>query len=247
MAKNIEINIMDSSGNYEVLYPKTTVDNLVSGVLPITKGGTNGTTGSSGLYNLVSGCGIRSANDLKTYSTTTYVPCYYGSNGYRTTIDNLMSGKLKSQVGSYKGTYTINNATSKTNDMAITINTTIGNPLMLYITYIQKECGLNLITRNSKQTSMGSSEDIMLDILNNTGSAFVCFNAGLTDYSTEGYHLGTNTTDNTTMGYTLVKFTVGSGSIKITVASYDAYGDFIEYYASFNCIQWTYRWLIIGY
>lgn len=46
MSKNVEINIANNSGGYEVLYPQTTVNNLVSGILPINQGG----TGASYLY-----------------------------------------------------------------------------------------------------------------------------------------------------------------------------------------------------
>lgn len=102
--RNIEMNCYNGS-SYDQLYPKTSYSNLtgtkpsysfseISGTLgtsqystiPINKGGTNGTTASAGLYNLISGLSTTSS-----LSSSYYFPLQYESSARRITVSNLLS------------------------------------------------------------------------------------------------------------------------------------------------------------
>lgn len=114
MSKNVEINISNGSG-YEVLYPKTLgslVDGVVSNAsvasdlsltLAISKGGTNGTTASSAMYNLINPLSNRTASQLNSYASSTYIPCYYSSTGYKFSLNNIINS-FKHDVISRRGT-----------------------------------------------------------------------------------------------------------------------------------------------
>lgn len=116
--KNIEININNGS-TYDTLYPKTDYNNIIntptipSVPISIANGGTNGTTGSAGIYNLTNPCSTRSASQLNSYASSTYIPCYYGSAGYKfslnsimTYVNNNVSAGVKLKYGSVNGTGT---------------------------------------------------------------------------------------------------------------------------------------------
>lgn len=120
MAKNIEINILDSSGSYETLYPTTDYNNLLnkptiptvpSLPLSIANGGTAGNSAANAVYNLLQGLSSRTASNVNSYASSTYLGCYYGSTGYKVPISNLMtyinnnvsvSGGLREKYGSVK-------------------------------------------------------------------------------------------------------------------------------------------------
>lgn len=124
MAKNIEINILNSSGSYETLYPTTDYNNLLnkptiptvpSLPLSIANGGTAGNSAANAVYNLLQGLSSRTASNVNSYASSTYLGCYYGSTGYKVPISNLMtyinnnvSSGAKVQNGSFYG----NNGTS---------------------------------------------------------------------------------------------------------------------------------------
>lgn len=100
MAKNIEINILNSSGSYETLYPTTDYNNLLnkptiptvpSLPLSIANGGTAGNSAANAVYNLLQGLSSRTASNVNSYASSTYLGCYYGSTGYKVPISNLMT------------------------------------------------------------------------------------------------------------------------------------------------------------
>lgn len=135
MATKIQMNILQSNGKYEVLYPETTADQiqgtltesqlpnisaskitgtlsssqvpspslsasdipslstdkLTSGTLPLARGGTNGTTAATALYNIVSGATARTAANLNSYASSTYIPCYYSTTGYKFALSDIMT------------------------------------------------------------------------------------------------------------------------------------------------------------
>ena len=59
MAKNIEMQYLNTSGNYEVIYPKVLMTN-VTGILPIANGG----TGLSSSPLLLTNLGSTSASSI---------------------------------------------------------------------------------------------------------------------------------------------------------------------------------------
>ena len=92
----------------------------VTGTLPITNGGTEGTSASTAVYNLLNSLSSRSSANVNSYANTTYLGCYYGSSGYKIPISNLLtyfqnnlsgSGAVFQTV-SYSGTGTGNTVDS---------------------------------------------------------------------------------------------------------------------------------------
>lgn len=123
MAKNIEINI-NTSGSYETLYPvtdynqllnKPTIPTVPSLPLSVANGGHASTTASGGVYNLVNPLSTRSASQLNSYASSTYIPCTYSTGGYKFPLNNILnyiqnnisSGGSKIVYGIYTGTGTI--------------------------------------------------------------------------------------------------------------------------------------------
>ena len=120
----VEKNIIMKQFNgtdYDILYPKTTADQI-SGVMPIASGGTNGSTAPSSMNNLVSGLSqiTRASNDLFPFKdvsgntggsvTLANLAIALGNNGVITS-SNLAAqasalGFAKIQTGSYVGTGT---------------------------------------------------------------------------------------------------------------------------------------------
>ena len=61
----------------------------VIGILPISNGGTGATTASSAMYNIVSPLTSRTKTNLETYASSTYIPCYYSTTGYKVSLESL--------------------------------------------------------------------------------------------------------------------------------------------------------------
>ena len=116
MAKNIEMNWFNGSG-YEVLYPYVNLSNSTgnldissrtTGTLPLNRGGTGGTSATTGLYNLISGSSI-----LTTLATGDLIPFQDVSSGNAKRIsvsdlinyidDNLNTGGIDIDSGHYIG------------------------------------------------------------------------------------------------------------------------------------------------
>ena len=116
MAKNIEMNYYNGS-EYEVLYPYVNLTNSTgnlnissrtTGTLPLNRGGTGGTSATSGLYNLISGSSI-----LTTLATGDLIPFQDVSSGNAKRIsvsdlinyidDNLNTGGIDIDSGHYIG------------------------------------------------------------------------------------------------------------------------------------------------
>lgn len=108
--------------DYDTLYPKTT-GAQITGAVPIASGGTNGTTASSGVNNLVAGLSqiTPASNDLFPFRDIS------GNTGGSVTLANLAValaeqasalGFTKIQTGSYvgTGTYGVDNPNSLTFD-----------------------------------------------------------------------------------------------------------------------------------
>lgn len=134
MATNKNITMKQFNGtDYDMLYPKT-IANQISGIMPISSGGTNGSTASAGVNNLVSGLSQITpvSNDLFPFRdvsgntgasvTLANLVIALGNNGVITN-DNLnldtkvaALGYAKIATGSYVGTGTfgVNNPCSLT-------------------------------------------------------------------------------------------------------------------------------------
>ena len=132
--KNITMKQFNGT-DYDTLYPKT-VGTQITGAVPIASGGTNGTTASSGVNNLIAGLSqiVPASNDLFPFRdvsgntggsvTLANLAVALGNNGV-ITPSNLASqasalGFTKIQTGSYVGTntYGANNPNSLTFDFA---------------------------------------------------------------------------------------------------------------------------------
>lgn len=123
MALNKNITMKHFNGtDYDTLYPKTT-GAQITGAVPIASGGTNGTTASSGVNNLVAGLSqiTPASNDLFPFRDVS------GNTGGSVTLANLAValaeqasalGFTKIQTGSYvgTGTYGVDNPNSLTFD-----------------------------------------------------------------------------------------------------------------------------------
>ena len=134
MATNKNITMKHFNGtDYDTLYPKTT-GAQITGAVPIASGGTNGTTASSGVNNLVAGLSqiTPASNDLFPFRdisgntggsvTLANLAVALGNNGV-ITPSNLATqasalGFTKIQTGSYvgTGTYGVDNPNSLTFD-----------------------------------------------------------------------------------------------------------------------------------
>lgn len=99
MAKNIEINI-NTGSSYETLYPvtdynqllnKPTIPTVPSLPLSVANGGHASTTASGGVYNLVNPLSTRSASQLNSYASSTYIPCTYSTGGYKFPLNNILN------------------------------------------------------------------------------------------------------------------------------------------------------------
>lgn len=123
MATNKNITMKQFNGtDYDTLYPKTT-GAQITGAVPIASGGTNGTTASSGVNNLVAGLSqiTPASNDLFPFRDVS------GNTGGSVTLANLVNvlssnfstlGFTKIQTGSYIGTGTY----GENNPNALTFN-----------------------------------------------------------------------------------------------------------------------------
>ena len=125
MATNKNITMKQFNGtDYDTLYPKTT-GAQITGAVPIASGGTNGTTASSGVNNLVAGLSqiTPASNDLFPFRDIS------GNTGGSVTLANLVNvlssdfstlGFTKIQTGSYigTGTYGENNPNTLTFNFA---------------------------------------------------------------------------------------------------------------------------------
>ncbi len=240
MSKNVEINIANSSGGYEVLYPKTTVNNLVSGILPINQGGTNANTANEGLYNLINSLTV--LNNIVGNENNIFLPSLYNNTTSKITLTNLLNSSLKQQKGSYKGT--ISDFTESTKDLSVTIQLNISNPVLFFISKNNNIGFPELIKKPSGQ--YGNENEIIFDSAINSSSALFFFNNGYGTYS-----LTTKCFDNATNlangAYAVNRAIVSNKQIKIGKVNYDAYGDIKDYEPSFNGISGIYYWMVIGY
>lgn len=115
--KNIAITINNGT-DYDTLYPTVNLANYTgtlpltatTGTLAVSRGGTGGTTGAAGLYNLVNPCGALTNTGV---ATGDYFPMLDTSatTGKKITLANLttylsgqISGSVKTASGSYTGT-----------------------------------------------------------------------------------------------------------------------------------------------
>lgn len=136
MATNIEMNILTSTGKYETLYPKTTISQI-EGALSTTQGVTGKTTAAAAMYDMIVSPVVRSADDLDSYASDTYIPCYDGTTSYRFPLSYIMdyinanvslSTFTVAKGGTGKTTHTANyvlvgNGTGVVTNRAITNNT----------------------------------------------------------------------------------------------------------------------------
>lgn len=147
---NIEMNYYNGS-TYEVLYPYVNLTNSTgnlnissrtTGTLPLNRGGTGGTSATTGLYNLISGSSI-----LTTLATGDLIPFQDISSGNAKRIavsdlisyieNNLDTGSIGIGSGHYIGTGSTNTQTVSTyvnpyffgcfkNNSSYKVNTTRG-------------------------------------------------------------------------------------------------------------------------
>lgn len=147
---NIEMNYYNGS-TYEVLYPYVNLSNSIgsldinsrtsgnlnissrtTGTLPLSRGGTGGTSATSGLYNLING-----SSTLTTLATGDYIPLQdvSASNAKKITVNNLISylesnldigesSSISITQGTYYGTGS---------NQTVTVNTTIQPKVFFYI------------------------------------------------------------------------------------------------------------------
>lgn len=62
-----------------------------TGILPISHGGTGQTTASKAIYGLTNGLTARTASQVNSYASSTYLPCYYSTTGYKMPISALLT------------------------------------------------------------------------------------------------------------------------------------------------------------
>ena len=164
MATNKNITMKHFNGtDYDTLYPKTTGAQIV-GAVPIAPGGTNGTTASSGVNNLVAGLSqiTPASNDLFPFRDVS------GNTGGSVTLANLVNilssdfstlGFTKIQTGSYIGTGTY----GENNPNTLTFN--FAPKLLWFVAYYDssenqvKQCGgYNILSSDALTTSMNKYE-----------------------------------------------------------------------------------------
>ena len=142
MATNKNITMKQFNGtDYDTLYPQT-IGAQITGAVPITSGGTNGTTAPSGVNNLVAGLSqiAPASNDLFPFRdisgntggsvTLANLATALGDNGVITSSNlaaqSLSLGFSRIQTGSYVGTGT----TGANNPCSLTFNF---RPLLLFV------------------------------------------------------------------------------------------------------------------
>ena len=149
--------------DYDTLYPKT-IGAQITGAVPIASGGTNGTTASSGVNNLVAGLSqiTPASNDLFPFRDVS------GNTGGSVTLANLVNvlssdfstlGFTKIQTGSYigTGTYGENNPNTLTFNFA---------PKLLWFVacynssenQVKQFGGYNILSSDALTTSMNKYE-----------------------------------------------------------------------------------------
>ena len=74
--------------------------------LSISNGGTGATTASSAMYNLTSPLTTRSSDAIGNYLAATYIPCTYGSVGYKFNVESLINAISSHGPGANKITAT---------------------------------------------------------------------------------------------------------------------------------------------
>lgn len=77
-----------------------------TGTLSIAHGGTGATTASAAIYGLTNGLSTRSASSINSYPSSTYIPCYYSTTGYKFPISNLLT-YIQNNVSSGGGSINI--------------------------------------------------------------------------------------------------------------------------------------------
>lgn len=63
----------------------------ITGTLSTSYGGTSANSAPGGLYNLIVGCSARTASQVNSYASSTYLGAYYSTTGYRIAISNLLT------------------------------------------------------------------------------------------------------------------------------------------------------------
>ncbi len=63
----------------------------ISTPVSVANGGTGGSTASNAVYNLLNGLNTRSASQVNSYASSTYLGGYYGSTGYKIPISSLLT------------------------------------------------------------------------------------------------------------------------------------------------------------
>lgn len=90
MATKIQMNILQNTGSYEILHPEIETANITDTV-SIAKGGTGSTNASKAVYNLTQSLDSRTASQINSYASNTYLTGYYSTTGYKIPISNLMT------------------------------------------------------------------------------------------------------------------------------------------------------------
>lgn len=137
---DIEMNYYNGS-TYEVLYPYVNLSNSTgslnissrtTGTPPLNRGGTAGTSATSGLYNLINGCSTVTNTGL---TTGDYFPLQdvSASNAKKITVNNLINylesnldigGSTSITSGTYQGTGS---------NQTVTVNTSIQLKVFFFI------------------------------------------------------------------------------------------------------------------
>lgn len=115
-AKKVKITTSDTSSTALTWNGSAIGGGGISTPVSIANGGTGGSSASSAVYNLLNGLSSRTAAQINSYNSSTYLGGYYGSTGYKIPISSLL-------------TYIQNNASGSgsANTGSVTIINYIGN------------------------------------------------------------------------------------------------------------------------
>lgn len=119
-----------------------------TGTLSIAHGGTGATTASAAIYGLTNGLSTRSASNINSYPSSTYIPCYYSTTGYKFPISNLLT-YIQNNVSASGSSSSIKSG-SFTGNGASTKAISVGQNFTVFILFCP--------TRVSNSTNIGETQ-----------------------------------------------------------------------------------------